>query len=431
MKQAWFTPKRVLIAVALLAVSLRIAAALLLGDSVDLSSQQRIWDQVSYNALARSLLAGHGYSFPTDWYPFTPANTPTAHWSFAYPLYLAVVYAVTGYHPLAARLLQAVISGLVSTWLLYRLGKRLGGETAGLVSAGLGAVYIYLIYHDAALMSESFFILGVLAMLDLSLKIAAGESSRKTWALLGLVIGGMAVLRQTVLLWLPFLLLWFAWVFRRKLPWRGFAVLLGITAAFILPWTVRNALVYHAFLPLNSNSGYALYSANHPHHGTRFDQDYAAPLPAELVGKGLNEAQWNTELTRRGVQFVLDDPKRYLLLSLDRVRVFFKFWISPESDLQSNLMRVLSYGLYLPFFVLGVIFSLRQWRRYALLYLFALVYTAMHVLTWASIRYRIPIDAAMMPFAALALTTLVTRNPAANRIAHKLFAPARVSGGTD
>lgn len=65
-------------------------------------------------------------------------------------------------------------------------------------------------------------------------------------------------------------------------------------------------------------------------------------------------------------------------------------------------MRVLSFDLYLPFFVLCLVLSLRDWRRYSLLYLFALIYSAMHILTWTSIRYRLPVDAVMIPLAALA-----------------------------
>ncbi len=79
---------------------------------------------------------------------------------------------------------------------------------------------------------------------------------------------------------------------------------------------------YHAFLPLNSNAGFALYSANHPYHGTHFDQDYVAPLPSDLMSLGLNGAQWNTALIVRGVEFILQDPGRYLLLSLNRVGSF-------------------------------------------------------------------------------------------------------------
>src|SRR5690606_19170019 len=171
----------------------------------------------------------------------------------------------------------------------------------------------------------------------------------------------------------------------------------------ILPWTVRNYLVYSAFLPLNSNAGYALYAANHPNHGIHFDQDYVAPLPDDLKNQGLNEAQWNTALTRRGLEFILTDPQRYALLSLSRVGIFFNFWFSPESSTLSNLMRLLSFGVYLPFFLIGLVRSLPERRRASLIYLFAVVYSLMHILTWASIRYRLPVDAAMMPFAALAV----------------------------
>src|SRR5258705_3638256 len=101
--------KQLLILILAAAVLIRIPVAILMSDHVTVLPG--IQDQVSYDALARSLLDGRGYSFIKNWYPFTPANTPTAHWSFIYPLYLAGTYTITGYHPLAARLLQGVVGG--------------------------------------------------------------------------------------------------------------------------------------------------------------------------------------------------------------------------------------------------------------------------------------------------------------------------------
>jgi len=229
------------------------------------------------------------------------------------------------------------------------------------------------------------------------------------WLLLGLVLGLTTLLRQTLLLFIPFWLVWIYCVGRKRIAWFGPLTSLGVLAACILPWTVRNYTLYDAFLPLNSNAGYAFYSANHPNHGTQFDQDYAAPLPDDLIGKGLNEAQWNTALTQRGLEFILDDPRRYVLLSLDRIPIFFNAWFSSESSLSSNLMRVLSFGLYLPFFVYGLVLSLHDARRFMLIYLFILVFSAMHILIWASVRYRLPIDALMMPLAAMAVLDLMQR----------------------
>src|SRR5689334_10485621 len=91
------------------AVVVRVVAALGLGDHI--AELPGIQDQVSYDALARQVLGGHGFTFQIDWWPVTRAGEPTAHWSFLYTLYLSAVYSVFGGHPLAARLVQAVVAG--------------------------------------------------------------------------------------------------------------------------------------------------------------------------------------------------------------------------------------------------------------------------------------------------------------------------------
>ena len=57
-------------------------------------------------------------------------------------------------------------------------------------------------------------------------------------------------------------------------------------------------------------------------------------------------------------------------------------------------------------FVLNLISSFE-----GLLILFALVYTALHLLTWALIRYRLPVDAVLVPFAAFSLCHLFQLKP--------------------
>ena len=85
-------------------------------------------DEQSYSELAARLATGHGYSFDRPWYPFAPADAPTAHWSFLYTAFVAAVYRIAGPHPLAARLLQAVLAGLLLPWLTYRLARRAARE---------------------------------------------------------------------------------------------------------------------------------------------------------------------------------------------------------------------------------------------------------------------------------------------------------------
>jgi hypothetical protein len=117
-------------------------------------------------------------------------------------------------------------------------------------------------------------------------------------------------------------------------------------------------------------------------------------------------------LMQVGIQFVLDEPGRYLLLSLSRLRAFFHFWPSPGTTLLHNVGRVASFGIFLPFILYGLWLSLRRpgfVRQNLLLYLFMAAYTTIHVFTWAMVRYRLPVDAVFLLFAAWALVDLWRR----------------------
>jgi 4-amino-4-deoxy-L-arabinose transferase-like glycosyltransferase len=400
---AKLSERQLLLLVLLAAVLIRLPVALYLGDQVNVLPG--IHDQVSYDALARSLLDGRGYSFTENWYPFTPANTPTAHWSFLYPLYLAGVYALTGYHPLVARLLQAVVGGALLCFLVYKIGRRVVNEETGLVGAALAAVYGYFIYYNAALMTETFFIVLVLVSLYLSLELKENPTLIR-WVGLGVALGLAGLLRQTALLFVPFLLFWLFLELRsRGIRWWYFALPVVIILLLITPWTLRNYLVYREFLPLNSNAGYALFASNNPNLGTDWRNDIVVmPVPEDL--KGQNEAQLDRALTQRGIQFILADPGRYLWLSLDKTLEFFWFWPSRDSSTISNLNRVLSFGLYLPFMLLGLCLSFSRWRSFVVLYLFIFIHTTIFLLSWPAPRYRLPVDAVSMVFAALAILEL-------------------------
>ncbi|MEW5959871.1 MAG: hypothetical protein AB1801_19270, partial [Chloroflexota bacterium] len=105
--------------------------------------------------------------------------------------------------------------------------------------------------------------------------------------------------------------------------------------------------------------------------------------------------------------FIRDDPGRYMILSLSRFKDYFKFWPSPDSGLVSNLSRVFSFGVLWPFMLYGVIYGLRHFASKSLiLYLFMIIYSGIHILSWTLIRYRLPVDAVLLPFAGLALVEL-------------------------
>lgn len=400
-------------------VLLRLGVALYLGDVVDAPSL--LTDQRSYHALGERLIQGYGFSFSQNWYPFTPANVPTAHWSFLYSLFVAGVYALFGVHLLAVRLVQAILGGILLPWLVYRLARRAVPLSFAipLLAAAVVAFYAYYILYAATLMTETFYIVTLVWSLEVGLR--AGECLRSRREIprslilqLGVSLGLAALLRQAVLPWVPIFWLWLLWQAARGQR-LGAAVKMLVVAsllilACILPWTYRNYQVYGRFLLLNSNAGYAMYSAQHPMHGDTFHEFKAAPLPAGWWGR--SEPELDRALLRLGLQFVVDDPGRYARLTLSRLRAYFEFWPTTNTSLLHNLGRVGAFGLCLPFMLYGIFLVIRQRQladQFSLLLLFVLFYTALHVLTWAMVRYRLPVDAVLTVMAALALHTLFVR----------------------
>ncbi|MBK8900862.1 MAG: hypothetical protein IPM53_06760 [Anaerolineaceae bacterium] len=429
------TPYRILIAIIILSIISRVGNAFMMGNVV--SDLPGIFDQISYHNLALRVLDGHGFSFGEFWWPGTAANEPTAHWSYLYTLYLAAVYALFGPNPLIARLIQAVTVGILMPWLVYRLALHLfpqetrpegdetfgRGEKIGLLSAGIVVIYIYFIYYAAALLTESFYITTILWLFDLTLQMRRStfRHQMSRWIWLGVALGLTVLLRQVFLLFIPFLLFWLWWALRPKLAYLVVPVL--VVVLMIVPWTVRNYLAFGQFVILNTNAGYAFFWGNHTIYGTNFVSiltpemgSYYSLVPEEL--RHLNEAQRDTALLGLALKNISADPVRYLLLSLSRVQDYFMFWPSTQSSLLSNISRVASFGLFLPWMLYGLFFSIRHLflpssERVAsplfLFYLFIIIYTGIHILTWTLIRYRLPIDAVLVLFAGLAIVELIEK----------------------
>ncbi len=467
----WEVATWALVAIIAVAVALRVGSALMQGEAV--VPLPGIYDQVSYDALARQVLAGRGFRFDAEWWPVTRAGEPTAHWSYLYTMFLAAAYAVFGVHATAARVIQAVVAGIAMPWLVYRLALRALGRTAGLVSAGLSAVYAYFVYYAGALMTETFYIVAILWALDLAMWLGMeegggilrrdapqndkgdtpqddGAAARLDdgepvwrWALLGVALGIAVLLRQLFLFFVPFVFGWITWVrwqrartdehravetrdgasLRDVIGVKYWVVSLVVLTVMILPWTIRNMQVFHRVVLLNTNAGYAFFWANHPIYGTHFvgilpkeGPSYQELIPQEL--RGLDEAALDQALMARAVGFIVADPGRYALLSLSRIPEYFKFWPSGESGTVSNLARTLSSGVLLPFMVYGLALAgwrrkklarEGRWRAVVLLYVYIAVYTLIHLLSWALIRYRLPVDAALMLFAGYGMVDLWAR----------------------
>lgn len=416
-----------------ISVVLRLLAAIYLGNQVEVLPGT--FDQVSYHNLALRVLGGHGFTFGETWWPQTPAGEPTAHWSYLYTLYLIGIYSIFGVNPVVARLIQAMLVGILHPLIAYLLGKRVFNPAVGLLAAAFTAVYTYFIYYSATLMTEPFYIAAIMASLYFGILLVDYSTHQdfsrrnKTFliaAAIGLFLGITILFRQLFLLFMPLLFIWVWWSNWQKknksvLP--QLFVSLLVILVLILPFTAFNYSRFHRFVLLNTNAGFAFFWANHPVHGTNFYtlipggwEAYRELIPAEY--RHLDEAALDQSLLKEGLKFIVDDPVRYFKLSLSRIPDYFMFWPSSDSGTISNISRVTSFGIFWPFMLAGVCLALyNTWKEskrhnwlarlsaflaapVSLLVAFILAYSIIHILSWALIRYRLPVDAVGLIFAS-------------------------------
>ena len=153
---------------------------------------------------------------------------------------LGILRITLGGDPLLQARLVSVGLGVLSTVGVFAVGKRLDGNAAGLVGAGLYAIFPFAVYCDRIAYTEAYVNLAGIAIVLTSLFAFGG--SQRNWAptiVLGIVLGLGLLTKQTVMLFAYFPVLAGLWLGRR-LRWGllvRWAVMYSIAALFlVLTW---------------------------------------------------------------------------------------------------------------------------------------------------------------------------------------------------
>jgi 4-amino-4-deoxy-L-arabinose transferase-like glycosyltransferase len=217
-------------------------------------------DARDYDVHARSIAEGQGFSKRVAY------GRPTAFRPPGYPYFLAAVYKVAGVERAdgkrrvhAARV-AGVFVGTAIVALIGLLAAQLWGRLAGIVALALGAIYVPLITVGATVMSEPLF--DALMLGALAAAMAHRRSShRYRFAILAGALAGLAILTRAnaVILLAPLALAAWDGRPRRSRGALGPPIALVVVAlATVAPWTIRNAVELHAFVPVSTQLGSAL-----------------------------------------------------------------------------------------------------------------------------------------------------------------------------
>jgi hypothetical protein len=208
---------------------------------------------------------------------------------------------------------------------------------------------------------------------------------------------------MAAIFFVPFLLGWI--VVRQRQQWSKALIPIVVLVLAILPFTIHNYLLWGRFMLLESQFGHVFWNGNHPGHNGDFQPYKVFPIPDEVLASN-NDADITNRLLRMGIENVIHDPGHFARLIVTRLREFFLFWPTADSTWLANLMRVFSFAVMLPFMVIGLVLSRKRWQEFAPIWLFMLIHTGVYALSWTMIRYRIPMDALLIIFAAFAVMSI-------------------------
>jgi 4-amino-4-deoxy-L-arabinose transferase-like glycosyltransferase len=365
--------------------------------------------------IAASIAAGHGFSNP-----FRVETGPTAWMTPVYPYFLAGVFRIFGTYTLEAFLAAAGFNALCSaltTIPLWFAAKRIGGAPTAILATLLWAVFpTALILPYESLWDSS--LSGLLATTLLWATLTVADSTRtRHWVGYGLLWGLALMTNAALIALLPFLFGWAEYQAHRKQTYRFHRPALAATMALLccVPWTIRNYREFHAFVPLRSVAGLALWLGNNE----RAQSNSVAGLhPISNQAERdryteLGEIAYMREKQSLALDYLLTHPAAEFSLISQR---FTAFWSAGSTNLFRDFPRAGSARFYLVILsnllaglgaFAAVVMLWRTRSPFAVpLSAFPVVFPLVYYLALAPPRYRHPIDPVLLLLAALAFTSL-------------------------
>jgi len=404
-------------------------------------------DSIQYDRLGYNLVAGKGFSLD-DKAPYEP----TMFREPGYPAFLALVYTCFGHYVRIAVFIQVILHSLTAA-LVYGIARGVFSPKSAFLS-GLGvALFPTLANSSSYIMSETFFTFLLCLVAFLLLKALKARNAG-LFLITGITLGAL-ILTKTAAMFLPVFIVAaiIAIGIREKMPPAKISahiVCLLLTCALaVSAWSARNKYLFDTFSPA-ARGGDVLWSRaekidDSPREilitsvasfseylGKVFfpdtlagkgrylykDLDRVSALKEQYMEEGLQNYEADSKLTKEATEKILSHPLRYLMytpveaikmtaftflpfFNEDRVYDYFGGLKNGGLILSAikGLFRIVAYPL-VALFIAGVIFNLKIWNRWLILFSVILYFNLIYSLLDTIGRYAVPLIPFYCIFAA-------------------------------
>ncbi|TCM78976.1 ArnT family glycosyltransferase [Rhodovulum steppense] len=405
-------------AIAMLAVVACWGVILLSGDRV------KSMDEPDFFALAQNLALNGEFA--------VEPGMPTAYRAPGLVFFLAP-FARMGAGLIEMRLVNATLVGF-GLVVLFHLVCRHAGPRAGLLAVVLVPLWPVVIYAASTIYPQTLAAFLLVLMLWFLDRVREDQSFRAVAS--GAAVYGFLVLTVPVILLLgPVLLGWVLLQSKRRLTHT--AIFCAVSASMVGAWTVRNYIVFDAFIPVATSSGYNLLAGNtaEARYNSSLDVRFPEYVYTEITGKG--EVERNRIFTQAALREITDDPGRAVKLYLAK----FAHWFDYSNKLLSDevveggastvggsareaVLFVTWAAVIVGPLMLHLVFCRSfPFRRVELLFLVLWIVGGLaYAIYFTRVRFRLPFDWLVIASNAMFLTAVLEHYVARARVR---LAPAR------
>lgn len=230
-----------------------------------------------YKDSARQLVAGDFKTFVSD---INHMGHPPG-----YSILLAGIFKVAGESDKAIHVVQIVCDALAVV-LLFLVALELVSVATAMIAGLLAAISPQFAYFSVLFLPDSLAVLPILAAVYFLIR---GRKQKRVlnFAIAGALIGVSCWLRANALLLAPFLAIASLLIVERQMRLRAAAAIVAGAILVVAPITIKNAIVFHRFIPLSLGAGQTLLEGI-----ADYDESYRFNIPRTDLGIMRQEAEW-------------------------------------------------------------------------------------------------------------------------------------------